>query len=443
MSKTVGMVSLGCSKNQIDAQHLLGYLRVAGYQISPDPAQCAVVIINTCGFIESAKQEAIEVILEFASYKAQGMIERLIVTGCLSERYREEFAHELPEVDGVLGIGRNAEIAAAVQSVLRGEKYIAFGEKEALPLEGERVLTGPVYSAYLKVAEGCDNHCSYCAIPGIRGRFRSRRIESITQEARTLVAAGSREINLVAQDTTRYGEDIYARLALPELIEQLCKIEDLRWLRLLYCYPKRITDQLLKVIREQPKVVKYIDMPVQHASGKVLKEMNRDGDAPGLLALIEQIRQQVPGVALRTTLIAGFPGESEEDFEQLCEFVRAARFERLGCFAYSQEEDTPAGERADQLDEETKQRRCEIIMETQANIAHLAAQNMLGQEIEVLCEGHDRDRGLYVGRSWADAPDIDTKVYFAARVAQAPGNFLRVKVTGADGYDLIGELTGE
>jgi len=438
-NKTVGMVSLGCSKNQVDAERLLAALKSAGYEISPEPERCGAVIINTCGFIESAKQEAIDVILEFAAKKREGVIGALIVTGCLSERYREEFISELPEVDGVLGIGKNAQIVDCVDCVLRGEKYLAFGEKEALSLEGERLLTGSVYSAYLKVAEGCDNRCSYCAIPDIRGKFRSRPMENIVGEARTLTRAGVRELCLVAQDTTLYGEDIYGKLMLPELLSSLCDIPELRWLRLLYCYPDRVTDELLDVMREQPKIVKYMDLPIQHASGKVLREMNRSGDQSSLRALIERIRKKVPGVALRTTIITGFPGESEEDFEILCRFVQETGFERLGCFAYSQEEGTPAGEREDQLDEQIRRRRAGIIMETQEVIAARKAIEMAGREIEVLCEGYDNQRKMCVGRSWADAPDIDTKVYFSAAPIPGVGVFLQVKVTGADGYDLLGE----
>ena len=439
-NKTIGMISLGCSKNQIDAERLLAMLQSAGYRISSDPRQCGAVIINTCGFIDSAKQEAIDVILEFAAMKQEGMVGGLIVTGCLPERYREEFAKELPEVDGALGIGKNAEIVNAVDSVLRGEKYISFGEKEALSLEGDRLLAGASYSAYLKIAEGCDNRCSYCAIPDIRGRFRSRPMENIIEEARTLIRNGVVEINLVAQDTTRYGEDIYGKLMLPDLLTRLCEIPGLRWLRLLYCYPDRVTDELLDAIREQPKIVKYMDLPIQHASGKILKQMNRSGDEASLRALIGKIRQKVPGITLRTTLITGFPGESEEDFEILCRFVQEMAFDRLGCFAYSQEENTPAGERVDQLDEDLKRRRAEIIMETQALIAARKALEMIGREIEVICEGYDSERRMCVSRSQADAPDIDTKVYFSADRTPEAGTFLKVKITGADGYDLLGAL---
>ncbi|MCL2857357.1 MAG: 30S ribosomal protein S12 methylthiotransferase RimO [Oscillospiraceae bacterium] len=440
MNNTIGLVSLGCAKNEIDAQLLLGALREAGYAISPNPNECGVVIINTCGFIESAKQEAIDTILEFAALKQARVVGALLVTGCLAQRYKDELAGEMPEVDGALGIGGNGEIVRAVEALMRGERYFAFGEREELPFEGSRMLTGPAYSVYLKIAEGCDNRCSFCAIPDIRGRFRSRPKEKILAEARRLIEAGAVELNLVAQDTTRYGEDIYGRLALPELLRELCKIDGLRWLRLLYCYPDRMTDELLETMAAQPKIVKYIDLPVQHGVGKVLREMNRSGDASSLLGLLEKIRRMIPGVVLRTTLIAGFPGESEEEFTQLCEFVQAARFERLGCFAYSQEEGTPAGERTDQLDEETKRRRADIIMETQAGIALEIAAGMTGQTLEVLCEGHDKQRQEYFGRAHADAPDIDTKVYFTADTLPTAGSFVTVEITGAEGYDLVGSI---
>ena len=429
------MVSLGCSKNQVDAERLLGALRGAGYEISPRAEDCGLVIINTCGFIESAKQEAIDTILEFAAKKQAGVIGGLLVTGCLSERYRDEFIAQFPEVDGVLGIGRNAEIVKAVGEVMAGRTYFAFGDKENLPLEGARLAVGGQHSVYLKVAEGCDNRCSYCAIPDIRGRFRSRTIENILAEAGALVEAGAVELNLVAQDTTRYGEDIYGELALPRLLEKLCEIEGLRWIRLLYCYPERVTDRLLEVIRAQQKIVKYMDLPVQHASGKVLCEMNRRGDAHSLKALVEAVREKIPGVSVRTTIITGFPGESEADFETLCQFVKDVRFDRLGCFAYSQEEGTPAGEREDQLDQETKMRRAEIVMELQAAIAQEKAAAMVGREIEVLCEGYDK--GKTIARSQADAPDVDGRVLLTGR--EPPGRFVRVRVTGAQGYDLIAE----
>lgn len=333
MAVKVGMVSLGCSKNQVDAEILLALMVNNGYEICADAQQCDVVIINTCGFIEDAKRESIETIFEFAQLKNQGQVKVLVVTGCLAERYRDQLVSEIPEADVVLGIGSNTQIAQAVQKALDGQRVSAFGDKADLPLNGDRVLSTANYSAYLKIAEGCDNRCSFCAIPLIRGGFRSRRMEDILEEARGLAASGVKELNLVAQDTTRYGQDLYGEYSLDKLLTELCKIDGFHWIRVLYGYPDRVTDSLLEVMAREPKVVKYIDLPLQHASGRVLKEMNRNGNFDSLCALMQRIRSKVPGVVLRTTLIAGFPGETEEDFEQLCEFVRAVRFERLGCFA--------------------------------------------------------------------------------------------------------------
>ena len=433
----VGMVSLGCSKNQVDGERLLALLGGREYQLCADPAQCQVVIINTCGFIEDAKQESIDTILEFAQEKGRGSLRCIVVTGCLAERYREELAKEIPEADVVLGIGKNHEIASAIERALAGERVLAFGAKEELSFEGERVLANPPYFAYIKVAEGCDNRCSYCAIPLIRGGFRSRPMENILEEVRGLAVQGVREMNLVAQDTSRYGLDLYGKYKLPELIREVCKIDGVRWVRILYCYPERITDELIQTMAEEPKVVKYIDLPVQHGSGKVLREMNRQGDRESILQVLRRIRAGIPGVVIRTTMIAGFPGETEADFAELQALVREAKFERLGCFAYSQEEDTPAGEREDQLPEELRRRRADLIMEQQAPIAFAWAQGCVGRELEVLVEG--REDGRYCGRSYMDAPDIDTKVYFTAKKPCRPGEFCRVRVTGAEGYDLLGE----
>ena len=318
MAVKVGMVSLGCSKNQVDAEILLALMVNNGYEICADAQQCDVVIINTCGFIEDAKRESIETIFEFAQLKNQGQVKVLVVTGCLAERYRDQLVSEIPEADVVLGIGSNTQIAQAVQKALDGQRVSAFGDKADLPLNGDRVLSTANYSAYLKIAEGCDNRCSFCAIPLIRGGFRSRRMEDILEEARGLAASGVKELNLVAQDTTRYGQDLYGEYSLDKLLTELCKIDGFHWIRVLYGYPDRVTDSLLEVMAREPKVVKYIDLPLQHASGRVLKEMNRNGNFDSLCALMQRIRSKVPGVVLRTTLIAGFPGETEEDFEQLC-----------------------------------------------------------------------------------------------------------------------------
>lgn len=433
----VGMVSLGCSKNQVDAERLLALLPKGEFAVCPDPGQCQVVIVNTCGFIEDAKQESIDTILEFAALKERGDLRCLVVTGCLAQRYREELAREIPEADVVLGIGRNGEIAAAIRNALEGNRVLAFGPKEDLSLEGDRVLAGPPYSAYVKVAEGCSNRCSYCAIPLIRGDFRSRPLENILEEVRSLAARGIKEVNLVAQDTSRYGLDLYGAYRLPDLIHQVCAVEGIHWVRILYCYPDRITGELIAAMASEPKVCKYIDIPVQHGSGKVLREMNRQGDRRSILDVVRRLREGIPGVAIRTTMIAGFPGETEEDFAELQALVAEGKFDRLGCFAYSQEEDTPAGEREDQLPEELRRHRADLIMEQQAPIAFAIAQSQVGRTMEVLVEG--KKGGQYYGRCYMDAPDIDTKVFFTSRTQCRPGDFVPVRITAALEYDLAGE----
>jgi ribosomal protein S12 methylthiotransferase len=433
----IGMVSLGCAKNQVDAEHMLADLKSAGCELCAEPSLCDAVIINTCGFIEDAKKESIENILEFAALKKEKRIKLIAVTGCLAERYQASIAEEFPEADVILGIGRNADLAGAIAKALEGDRVIRFGDKN-IPLEGERILANLPFYAYLKVADGCENCCSYCAIPLIRGAFRSRKIEDIVKEAESLAEKGVTELNVVAQDTTRYGEERYNKLMLPELLRRLCKIESLKWVRVLYCYPERVTDELLDVMAAEPKIVKYMDLPLQHVSGRILKAMNRRGDAASLAALIAKIRDKVPGIALRTTFIAGFPGETEEDFEALVDFVKAQRFERLGCFAYSQEEDTPAALFEDQIAEETKKRRAEIVMETQMQIAAELAEGQLGKELTVLCEGYDRIAEAWFGRSEADAPDIDTKVFFTTKTPVKPGDYLSVIIDEAMDYDLVG-----
>ena len=433
----VGMVSLGCSKNQVDAERLLALLPKGEFAVCPAPGQGQVVSVNTCGFIEDAKQESIDTILEFAALKERGDLRCLVVTGCLAQRYREELAREIPEADVVLGIGRNGEIAAAIRNALEGNRVLAFGPKEDLSLEGDRVLAGPPYSAYVKVAEGCSNRCSYCAIPLIRGDFRSRPLENILEEVRSLAARGIKEVNLVAQDTSRYGLDLYGAYRLPELIHQVCAVEGIHWVRILYCYPDRITGELIAAMAAEPKVCNYIDIPVQHGSGKVLREMNRQGDRRSILDVVRRLREGIPGVAIRTTMIAGFPGETEEDFAELQALVADAKFDRLGCFAYSQEEDTPAGEREDQLPEELRRHRADLIMEQQAPIAFAIAQSQVGRTMEVLVEG--KKGGQYYGRCYMDAPDIDTKVFFTSRTQCRPGDFVPVRITAALEYDLAGE----
>lgn len=438
MAIKVGMVSLGCAKNQVDSEIMLSLIQKGGYELCTDSGLCDVVIINTCGFIEDAKRESIENILEFCALKNEGRIKAVVVTGCLAERYREEVAKEIPEADVILGIGKNSEIVLAIERALRGEHVVEFGRKEDLPLSGERIISNLPFFAYLKIADGCNNRCSYCAIPLIRGDYRSRTIEDVLAEARWLVEHGVREINLVAQDPTRYGEDLYGKSRLCDLVRELCKIDGIKWLRLLYLYPERITDEVIDLIASEDKVVKYIDMPIQHCNGEVLRRMNRRGDRDSLLALIRKLRERIPGVVLRTTLICGFPGESEEQFEELCEFVEEAQFERLGCFAYSPEEGTPAEQFPDQIDEEIKRRRCEVIMEQQMTIADRFNQTQIGRTLEVVVEGYDRYAGSYFGRSYMDAPDIDTKTFFTSDSPLQIGQFVPVHIEDTVDYDLCG-----
>ena len=441
MAIKVGMVSLGCSKNQVDAEIMLSLLQKGGYELCAEAESCDVVIINTCGFIEDAKRESIENILEFCQQKQLGQIKVVVVTGCLAERYREQLVAEIPEADVVLGIGANSHIVAAIEQALEGKHLSAFPEKEKLPLNGERVLANDGYFAYLKLADGCDNRCSYCAIPLIRGNFRSRRMEDILAEAERLADMGVRELNVIAQDTTRYGEDIYGKLMLPELLKKLCEIDKLHWIRVLYCYPDRVTDELLDVINSEEKIVKYIDLPIQHCNGEVLHRMNRRGDRESLTKLMQKIRDRIPDVILRTTLITGFPGETDAQFEELCEFIKEVKFDRLGCFPYSCEEDTKASLYEDQIDEEVKIRRAQVVMETQFSIMEEKNKAQIGRVLEVLAEGYDDEIGLFYGRSCMDAPDIDSCVYFYAQKPPKPGDFVKVKITKAVDYDLFGEYT--
>ena len=444
MAIKVGMVSLGCPKNQMDEELMLAKLRDAGMTITPDSGLAEVVIVNTCGFIEDAKKESIDNILEFAQLKKEGQIQKIIVTGCLAERYQEELVRELPECDGVLGLGANGDIVEAVRAVMRGEPIVRFPDKSCWKLDGARLQTTPSFFAYLRVGDGCNNCCAYCAIPKIRGPLRSREMESLVAEARALAENGVRELVLVAQDTTLYGEDLYGESRLPELLEQLCEIDGLAWIRLLYCYPEHITDRLLDVIAAQEKVLPYLDIPIQHCSGKVLRAMNRTGDAAWLKELIAHIRRKVPGMVLRTTVMTGFPGEGEEEFEELCDFIQEVRFERLGCFAFSPEEGTAAVDLPDQVPEEEKNRRRELVMEEQARIAGEYNEAQVGRTIPVLVESYDRYAECWFGRSPADAPDIDCKVFFTCpKGAVKPGDLIRVTVTDSMDWDLMGEFCPE
>ena len=443
MTITVGMVSLGCPKNQVDAEMLLSNMSNYGYAITSNPEEADVVVINTCGFIESAKQESIDTILDFCERKGQGNLKCVVVTGCLAERYQQELAKEIPETDVVLGIGANGEIAKAIEQALEGKKVAAFAPKCELALNGDRMLTTPPYLAYLKIAEGCNNCCTYCAIPSIRGPYRSREMEDILKEARWLAETGVKELVVVAQDTTRYGEDLYGASKLPQLLEQLCEIEGFHWIRVLYCYPERITDELLDVIATQPKIAKYLDVPIQHINTSVLKRMNRRSTKEEILDVIQKIRTKVPNITLRTSLIAGFPGETEEQFEELVEFVKQVKFDRMGCFAYSQEEGTPAGRMPEQLEDAVKQRRAELVMLEQQTINGEHNRALLGKTIEVLVEGFDYDNSCYYGRSEADAPEIDGTVLFVSEQEHDAGEFVTVKIIDATEYDLMGQVVQE
>ena len=438
MAIKVGMVSLGCPKNQVDAEHMVYNLREEGFELIADAGLADVVVINTCGFIESAKQEAIDTILEFCTLKTEGRIKAVIVTGCLAERYREEISAEMPEVDAVIGIGSNAMLGTVINKILNGEGRInTFGDKYSLIIGGKRLISTDTF-AYIKIAEGCDNCCTYCAIPSIRGRFRSRKMEGIIKEAEWLAKVGYKEIILIAQDTTRYGEDIYGKSMLPELMREIAKIDGIKWIRTLYSYPERITDELIDVIANEPKCVKYLDIPIQHCDGEILRMMNRVGDDKSLRELVLKLRARIPGIILRTTLIAGFPGETEEQFEALCQFVKDIKFDRLGCFAYSAEEGTPAADFPDRVDEEIKQRRADIIMETQMLINDEICEAMPGRTLEVVVEGFDRYAECFFGRSQSEAPEIDGKIFFTSPRPLAIGEYVKVEIDSVMDYDLIG-----
>ena len=436
---SVGMISLGCEKNRVDAEMMMARLQKAGYELVDDASCADVAIVNTCGFIEAAKKESIGEILELGKQKAAGQIKAIVVTGCMAERYQQEIRKELPEADAVCGIGADADIVEVVDRTLRGEHPELFPEKTLLPLCGERVHSTPLYSSYIKIAEGCDNRCSYCAIPLIRGPYRSRPMESILEEAKALAESGTKELIVIAQDTTRYGRDLYKKWMLPELLHKLGTVDGVEWIRLLYCYPDFMTEELMDTIAQEPKIVKYVDLPLQHCSGPVLRAMRRFGDREKLTALIGKMRERIPGLVLRTTVIAGFPGETEEDFAELCDFIKEIRFERLGCFAYSQEEDTPAAEMENQIEEDEKRRRAGRVMETQMGIMQDWSEAQVGRVFDVLTEGFDEETQCWFGRSYADAPEIDGRVYFTAADVPAPGQFVRVRITACMDCDLMGE----
>ena len=439
MSKKVAIVSLGCPKNQIDAEMMLKKLSDAGYTIVGEAMNADIVIVNTCGFIEDAKKEAIDSILEMADLKEDGCIEKILVTGCLAQRYGEDILKEFPEVNGVIGIGANGDIVDACEKLYSRFTYSSFPCNEELPLEGERVLSTPPYTAYLKIAEGCSNCCSYCAIPSIRGKFRSREMDSIVSEAKTLAEGGVKELIVVAQDTTKYGEDLYGEYKLPELLGELNKIDGIEWIRLLYCYPDKVTDELITAIAENEKVCNYIDIPMQHVNGDVLKSMNRPGDRESLTALVEKLRERIPDIVIRTTFITGFPGETEEAFTELSEFVNEMKLDRVGCFAYSREEGTPAYDFPEQIETEVASQRAEIIMEQQFSIADNKLDEYIGKTLDVLVEGYDPYTDSYYGRTYMDAPEIDNMVVLTSGYRIDDGDIVPVEIINKEEYTLIGE----
>lgn len=442
MNYKIGMISLGCPKNQVDAEHMLALMDAEGWEIVDYVDGCDAVIVNTCGFIDDAKKEAIENILDMVELKKEGVISKIIVTGCLAQRYKDEIVKEIPEVDAVIGIGANGDIIKTVEEVMSGvdtiEKYPPQCE---LPLEGQRILTTPQYWAYLKIGEGCSNRCTYCTIPSIRGNMRSRSMENVIDEAKQLAESGVKELILIAQDTTSYGLDLYGELKLPELLNELCKIDSIEWIRLLYCYPDRITDELIETMKNQEKVVNYIDLPLQHADDKILKAMNRRGDQALIRNVISKLREEFPDVVIRTTFIVGFPGEGEEEFETLAEFVNEIEFDRLGVFTFSPQEGTLAFDMEDQVDEDIKTRRGEVIMQDQYSIMEEKNNEKIGKTYRVVVEDYDGYSDSYTGRTYMDAPEIDGLVKFTSHKDLDIGDFVDVEIFDVEDYDLIGEVT--
>ena len=434
-------ISLGCDKNLADTEVMLGLLASRGYEMTDDETQADIIVINTCCFIHDAKEESIQNILEMAEYKKTGQAKALIVTGCLAQRYRQEILEEIPEVDEVLGTSAYDKILDAVDAALAGKQEVMLADIDALPLpETKRLVTTGGHFAYLKIAEGCDKHCTYCIIPKIRGNFRSVPMERLVKEAKELAEQGVKELILVAQETTLYGKDLYGEKSLHVLIKELCKISGIRWIRILYCYPEEITDDLIQIMKEEPKVCHYLDLPIQHANDEILKRMGRRTSKQELIDIIGKLRREIPDICLRTTLITGFPGETKEQHEELMDFVDEMEFDRLGVFTYSPEEDTPAAVMPDQIDEEVKEKRQAELMELQQDIAFDNAQDMVDREVLVMIEGKVADENAYVGRTYRDAPNVDGLIFINTDEELLSGDFARVKVTGAVDYDLIGEL---
>lgn len=436
MAHTIGFISLGCAKNQIDCEQMMFLLQEAGYRISEKVENTDLVVINTCGFIDAAKSEAIDNILMVGSLKEQGLVGKILVTGCLSQRYQEEILTELPEVDGILGTGSYFDVVGAVKQLLDGGKVAQFDSIDAPVPECSRILTTPDHFAYIKIAEGCDNRCAYCVIPSLRGKFRSRAMEDILSEARQLAENGVKELIVVAQDTSRYGTDTHHKRLLSELLRELCRIERLHWIRVHYCYPDEITDELIDTIASEPKIVKYMDIPIQHINDGILRRMNRRGNKEYLETLFPKLRARIPGLIIRTSIITGLPGEGEEEFAELCDFLKRHKLERVGAFAFSPEEGTPAAA-MDYPDSEIAARRAEVINELQSRIMDEYNEKLQGTVLEVLCE--DFDGEYYHGRTYADSPDIDGTVYFTSETSVRIGDFAAVRITGT----MDGDLTGE
>lgn len=441
LNNKIAVASLGCAKNLVDTENMLGLLADEGYTFVPAPEEADIILVNTCAFIGDAKEESINTILDMAQYKQEGNCKLLIVAGCLAERYHEEIKHELPEVDAIVGTGDFPSICRVIRDAMAGKDVCLYGHSEDFALDHmPRMLTTPQHYAYLKIAEGCDNHCTYCIIPSLRGKYRSRTVEDIVDEARHLAAGGVKELLLIAQDTTRYGTDLYGSPALPQLLKRLCEVEGIEWIRLHYCYPEAITDELLDTIASNRKLLHYFDIPIQHANDNILKRMGRKTNKAQLVTLINKIRETLPDAVLRTSLIVGFPGETRADFRELFDFTAQMQFDRVGVFAYSREENTPAARLEKQVDPRTKQRRRDKLMALAQVISLEKNKSKVGTTLDVLCDGFDEESMLYYGRSAADSPDVDSLVYFGARAEVSPGDLVRVKVLCAQEYDLMGEM---
>lgn len=436
-----GFISLGCSKNLVDTEVMLGELRAHGIELTTDPAQADILIVNTCAFIQSAKEESITTVLNMADYKESGRCRSLIVAGCLGQRYKQELLDELPEADAILGTGAWGRIMEAVEETLKGHRVVIAGDDDTLYDEKTpRIRTTPGYTAYVKIAEGCDNRCAFCAIPQIRGRFRSRRIEDICGEVRQLTEQGVREVVLIAQDSTLYGKDIYGKPSLARLLRELVKVPQLKWVRTMYCYPKFFTDELIDVYASEPKVCKYVDLPLQHADDAVLRSMNRPDTREQIEALLKKLRERIPGVTIRSTFIVGFPGETEEQFQNLKQFLKEQRLDKVGVFTYSREEDTAAYDMSDQVPEEIMQERYHDLMSMQSKISEEVNQGLEGKELEVLVEGRDEEQpSICVGRSYREAPDVDGQVYVENDKDSQPGDLIRIRVLQGFTYDIVGE----